>query len=102
MIRNREFNNDIYDVILFEYWRQSFVKVMKRKLPLYYFKIENEDERRPRLSCRDLASRRLTKEDIQINEQAIIVIAIKKTMNLYLYDYLTERLTYVSCDKKEH
>ena len=102
MIRNREFNIELYDIILFEYWRQVFVKTVRKKLPLYYYFIENDEGRRPSIQVRDLASKKMNKEEVMINEKAIFVLGTSKGMNLFVYDYIEERLTYISADKKEH
>lgn len=102
VMRNKEFNNPIYDVILFEYWRAIFVKSMNRKLPLYYYQIEGDVPKQYKLKAKDSSSRRVTKDDIKIDEMAIFVLTLRRQSNLFVYDYNTERLTYVSCDRKEH
>lgn len=102
MVKNRELDSELYHVILFEYWRQIYVKMFKSKLPLYFFEIENESSSKPKLTCRDLTSRRLSKDDVSMYEEVIIVISVKKSHNLFLYNYMSEKLTYLSCDKKEH
>ena len=102
VVRNKELNNQIYDVILFEYWRAIFVKSMNKKLPLYFYQIENDSPKHFKLKVRDVSSRRVIKDDIKNDEMGIFVIAVKRQMNLFVYDYNTERLTYISCDRKEH
>lgn len=102
VVRGKELNNPLYDVILFEYWRAIYVKTMHRKLPLYYYQMEGDNPKQFKLKVRDATSRRVTKDDIKNDEMGIFVISIKKQVNLFVYDYNTERLTYISCDRKEH
>jgi len=102
MVRSHELNNPIYDLILLEYWREVFVKVYKTKLPVYFYEMDNELGRRPHVDAKDKASKNLKIEDLQFSEYAIIIIKVRKHMNLFYYNYIDESLKYYSADKKEH
>lgn len=94
--------DDFYDIVLFEYWRLTHVKIKKRELPVYYFRLMNEEGKRLEIDAVDVASQNLRRDDIATNETVLIVLRARKIMNLYLYDYNQEVLTYMSCDRKEH
>lgn len=94
--------DDFYDIVLFEYWRLIHVRVKKRGLPLYYFRLLNEDGKRLEIDAVDSSSQNLRRDDVATNDTVMIVLRARKMLNLYIYDYNNEILTYLSCDKKEH